>query len=65
MDTPIIAAFIVGWATIIGGLIELRYRTNGNGPLAQKMNELKADIIDVKADVRGLKQDFHDHIRGG
>lgn len=70
MDTPVLVAMIGGWATIIGGLIDLRGRTNGGGPLAKKIDGLKADIngvkldiFDVKQDVRGVKNDLQDHIR--
>lgn len=57
MDTPVIVALIGGWAAIIGGLIDLRQRTNGTGPLAKKLDELKGDVSDLKLDVYGVKQD--------
>lgn len=57
MDTPVIVALIGGWAAIIGGLIDLRMRTNGTGPLAKKIDELKIDVSDIKLDVYGVKQD--------
>lgn len=70
MDTVIVVALISGWVTIIGGLIDLRGRTNGTGPLAKKMDELRIDIselklevFDVKQDVRCVKTDLQDHIR--
>lgn len=58
----IVVAGIGGWATIIGGLMDLRKRTNGSGPIAGKLEELKEEVRDVKADVLGLKADFREHL---
>lgn len=62
-SAAIVVAGIGAWGTIIGGLLELRKRTNGQGPIAEKIAELKEDVAGVKADVRDLKADFREHIR--
>lgn len=38
-------AGIGAWGTIIGGLLELRKRTNGQGPIAGKLDEFR-DRVD-------------------
>lgn len=59
----IVVAGIGGWATVIAGFVDLRKRTNGQGPIAAKIAELKEEVVDVKADVRDLKADFREHVR--
>ena len=58
MDTPVIVAIIGGWATIIGGLIDVKSRVNGN--MTKQFDYLKDSISDVKLDVLGLKTDIRD-----
>lgn len=62
-SAAIVVAGITAWGTVMVGFLDLRKRTNGQGPIAEKIAELKEDVAGVKADVRDLKADFREHIR--
>lgn len=64
MDAGVVAAGVVAGLSMTAAWLDLRKRTNGSGPLAQKLDDVKADVLDVKADVRSLKQELRDHLAG-
>lgn len=55
------AAGIAAWASVLAAVL---HRTNGSGPLAQKLGDLKDDVLDLKGDVRGLRAEFREHLSG-
>lgn len=59
----IVVAGIGTWGTVVVGFLDLRKRTNGSGPIAAEIKDLKTEVVGVKEDVRDLKADFREHIR--
>ena len=60
MDAGVVAAGAVAGLTIAACWLDLRRQTNGSGPIATEIKNLKADIREMKADIHEVKADIWD-----
>ena len=62
-EPSIIAAGITALPVLVASLAQwrdMRRRTNGAGPIAGELKELRTDIADVRAEVRDIKADVRE-----